>query len=109
MKPPESCGFDINTGEDMFCCSDLNGQSIKEPQKPLFTKNGKPYPCLDQTSHCDRWMKTNPKSCSPYYKDGYIHNSYPFMREVCQESCRKITPNFRSNKCDKVSAVILHF
>ena len=33
--PPESCGFDKNTGEDMFCCSDTS-QRVEKPQPPLF-------------------------------------------------------------------------
>ena len=63
--PPISCGFDILTGEDMFCCKDLNGQTIKEPQRPRFKdKSGKAYPCMDQTPHCKRWA-TKPKACIP--------------------------------------------
>ena len=103
-KPPAYCGFDQNTGADKFCCSDSNpnDKPIKEPQQPLFQKDSKAYPCLDQSSNCERWVKTNPKSCTPKYMDGFSRNSYRFMREVCQESCDKTVPNFRSNKCKKV-------
>ena len=103
-KPPGYCGFDQDTGADKFCCSDFNtnDKPIKEPQQPLFQKDSKAYPCLDQSSNCERWVKTNPKSCTPKYMDGFSRNSYRFMREVCQESCNKTVPNFRSNKCKKV-------
>ena len=114
-KPPGYCGFDLDTGADKFCCSDLdqNDKPIKEPQQPLFQKDSKAYPCADQTLHCERWIETNPESCTPLYVDGFNggvrtprfnQNSYPFMREVCQESCRKNASNFRSNKCEKVTS-----
>ena len=108
-KPPGYCGFDQETGADKFCCSDFNpnDKPIKEPQQPLFQKDSKAYPCLDQSSNCERWVKTNPKSCTPKYMDGYSRNSYRFMREVCQESCNKKVPNFRSNKCKKVNKSLL--
>ena len=107
-KPPEACGYDESTGEDKFCCKDLdvNSQHVNEPQKPLFTdkRTGEAYPCMDQTSHCERWIKINPESCNPDHKNPATGlSSYKFMREVCQESCRKKTTNFRSNKCDNVS------
>ena len=104
-KPPGYCGFD-DTGADKFCCLDLDpsDKPIKEPQQPLFQKDSEAYPCLDQTSYCKTWIKNNPESCTPMIINGFNQNRYPFMREVCQESCRKITSNFRSNKCDKVSS-----
>ena len=105
-KPPGYCGFDQDTGADKFCCSDSdpNDKPIKEPQQPLFQKDSKAYPCSDQTSHCERWIETNAESCTPLYVGEFNQNSYPFMREVCQESCRKIASNFRSNKCEKVTS-----
>ena len=105
-KPPGYCGFDLDTGADKFCCSDLDPRAsrlIKEPQQPLFQKDSEAYPCLDQTTNCEKWIETNPESCTPVYVDGFNNNSYPFMREVCQESCRKTVSNFRSNKCEKVT------
>ena len=105
-KPPGYCGFDLDTGADKFCCSDLDPRGsrlIKEPQQPLFQKDSEAYPCLDQTTNCEKWIETNPESCTPVYVDGFNNNSYPFMREVCQESCRKTVSNFRSNKCEKVT------
>ena len=115
--PPESCGFDLTTGEDKFCCSDLgpNSQLVNKPQKPIFKQNnGKAYPCMDITPKCEQWVKNYPEHCNPDYSSGYSVNRYPFMREVCQESCRKIqesqgapgyfsgTKSFRSNKCENV-------
>ena len=116
--PPESCGFDLTTGEDKFCCTDLgpNSQLVNEPQKPLFKQNdGTAYPCMDYTSKCEEWTRNYPEHCSPdYTPSGYSVNRYPFMREVCQESCRKIqesqgapgyfsgVKSFRSNKCENV-------
>ena len=72
-----------------------------EPQKPLFLNISQAYPCMDQTSHCKRWIETDPRSCDPPPVDSNSFSSYPFMREVCQETCRQKTENFRSNKCDK--------
>ena len=119
--PPESCGFDLTTGEDKFCCSDLgpNSKLVNEPQKPLFKQNdGTAYPCMDHTSKCEEWTRNYPEHCSPdYTPSGYSVNRYPFMREVCQESCRKIqesqgapgyfsgAKSFRSNKCENVRLV----
>ena len=58
---------------------------------------------MDQTSHCEKWAKSNPENCSPKYSSfGQSENRYPFMREVCQESCQGTTNNFRSDKCKKV-------
>ena len=104
--PPESCGFDLSTGEDKFCCADLdlNAKSVENPQLPLFPgTNGKARPCMDQTSNCEKWAKSNPENCSPKYGSlGQSENRYPFMREVCQESCQGATNNFRADKCKKV-------
>ena len=62
--PPEACGYDKSTGEDMFCCSDLdkNSQKVLKAQAPLFTNKTtkQAYSCMDQTSHCERWIKGNP-------------------------------------------------
>ena len=122
--PPESCGFDLTTGEDKFCCTDLgpNSQLVNEPQKPLFKPerhDRTAYPCMDYTSKCEEWTRYYPEHCSPdYTPSGYSVNRYPFMREVCQESCRKIqesqgepgyfsrTKSVRSNKCENVSFFI---
>ena len=78
-KPPTTCAFDEITGEDKFCCQDLgpDRQRVSGPQAPQFSS----YPCIDHTSHCSRWVKNEPKSCSPE------HKSYPFMRESCQKTC----------------------
>ena len=122
--PPESCGFDLITGQDKFCCSDLgpNSKLVNEPQKPIFKQNnGKAYPCIDYTPKCEEWSRNYPEHCSPdYTPSGYSVNRYPFMREVCQESCRKIqksqgapgyfsgVKSYRSNKCENVSFSKLH-
>ena len=116
-SPPESCGFDLTTGEDKFCCNDLgpNSQIVDKSQKPIFKQNnGKAYPCMDNTPKCEEWTKNYPEHCTPDYSSGYSVNRYPFMREVCQESCRKLqefqgapgyfsgAKSFRSNKCENV-------
>ena len=106
-KPPVSCGYDEQSGEDKFCCSDVDENSVlvKNPQEPLFRdkKTGKAYPCMDQTPHCERWVRMNPKSCRPDHKNQNGFTSYPFMREVCQASCHKHKKeHFRTNKCEKV-------
>jgi hypothetical protein len=68
----------------MFCCSDTNGQSITKLQPPQFpTASNEPRPCVDHSTHCKRWAKNYPESCSPG------HNSYIFMREACQSSCKR--------------------
>ena len=92
----------------MFCCTDFGSNRIVKPQSPLFTKNSKPYPCVDHTSHCQRWIRENPNSCSPDHenKDGF--SSYPFMREVCLETCNQKLDNFRSNRCKNVTELLLH-
>ena len=101
----------MTTGEDNFCCKDSGSQPVEKPQDPLFrNQNNQPYPCMDQTSLCKKWIETNPESCSPDYasEETYSYkNSYMFMREVCQESCSKLTNNFRSNKCQNVSEYFL--
>jgi hypothetical protein len=104
--PPKACGFDKATGEDKFCCKDLNQNSerVLEPQKPLFTdkKTGNAYPCMDHTRHCERWIIESPRSCNPRHNNTNGFSSYPFMREVCQETCtKKEKEKFRSNKCEK--------
>jgi len=86
--PPNFCGIDETTGEDMFCCSDKNGQSISDLQPPQFpTASNEPRPCVDHSTHCKRWAKNYPESCSPG------HESYIFMREVCQSSCKRCGDN----------------
>ena len=104
LTPPESCGFDLSTGEDKFCCAHVDKDPVLESQPPLFKdKNGKAYPCMDQTSHCEKWVQKFPENCEPNYDTyGFSENRYPFMREVCQESCHKRSGNFRGNKCEKV-------
>ena len=105
--PPESCGFDKVTGEDKFCCSDLGPEQklVEEPQLPLFLdKNSKAYPCMDQSSHCQKWIENSPGSCIPRFEatHGNARNSYSFMREVCQETCNQKIDSFRSDKCKNV-------
>ena len=86
--PPNYIGINENTGEDMFCCSDINGQTITKPQLPQFpTVSNEPRPCDDYSTHCTRWAKNYPESCSPG------HKSYVFMREVCQSSCKRCGDN----------------
>ena len=58
---------------------------------------------MDHTSHCQRWIKENPNSCNPDHINSKGFSSYPFMREVCPETCNQKVDNFRSNKCRKVS------
>ena len=105
--PPQSCGFDRETGEDKFCCldSDSDNKRIKTPQPPLFKKDSKAYPCVDHTPYCKQWLKNNDFHCTPNYrkdKNNFLRswNSYPFMREVCQESCKtKSDKSYRAKKC----------
>ena len=113
--PPESCGFDKVTGEDKFCCSDLGPEQklVEEPQLPLFLdKNSKAHPCMDQSSHCKKWIENSPGSCTPRFDAtfGNARNSYSFMREVCQETCNQkidsFRDSFRSDKCKKVIVYI---
>ena len=86
--PPNFCGIDETTGEDMFCCSYTNGQSVTELQPPQFpTTSNEARPCDDHSTHCKRWAKNYPDSCSPG------HKSYIFMREVCQSSCKRCGDN----------------
>ena len=106
-KPPLSCGFDLKTGEDNFCCveSDTENPKIEKPQPPLFKKDSKPYPCLDQSSYCKKWLEKEDFHCTPHYRKDKTNftrtwNSYPFMREVCQESCKtKSDKSYRAKKC----------
>ena len=86
--PPNFCGIDETTGEDMFCCSDTNGQSVTKLQPPQFpTASNEARPCVDHSTHCKRWAKNYPESCSPG------HKSYIFMRETCQSSCKRCGDN----------------
>ena len=82
-EPPLSCGFDKQTGEDHFCCteniseeSDIGDHST--PQPPLFYQNGKAWPCVDHTEMCTKWDNNG---CDPK------HESYEFMKYTCMESC----------------------
>ena len=64
---------------------------------------------MDQTSHCEKWVQKFPENCEPNYDaNGFSENRYPFMREVCQESCHKRSGNFRGNKCEKVIEIFEH-
>ena len=94
----------VSTGEDKFCCAHIDKDPVLESQPPLFKdKNEKAYPCMDQTSHCEKWVQKFPENCEPNYDtNGFSENRYPFMREVCQESCHKRSGNFRGSKCEKV-------
>ena len=40
-EPPQSCGYDDSTGEDRFCCAEVqrrDGTYVTKPQPPLFPK-----------------------------------------------------------------------
>ena len=86
-----------NTERWVYCCGSNQGPKV------LKDTNGKARPCMDQTSDCEKWVKSNPENCSPKYNSaGQSENRYPFMREVCQASCQRVTNNFRADKCKKV-------
>ena len=115
-RPPASCGFDLSTGEDKFCCAaqDFESKKIIQPQDPLYTqKNGKAYPCIDFTTYCKQWADDYPQNCYPNYNnESDLMNRYPFMREVCQKSCQEIADKdgkvFRANKCKNVSKYLTY-
>ena len=82
-EPPLSCGFDIQTGEDHFCCTENSSNEFdiedhSTPQPPRFYQNEKVWPCVDLTEMCTKWDK---KGCDPN------HESYEFMKYTCMESC----------------------
>ena len=82
-EPPLSCGFDIQTGEDHFCCTENSSNEFdiedhSTPQPPRFYQNEKAWPCVDLTEMCTKWDK---KGCDPN------HESYEFMKYTCMESC----------------------
>lgn len=77
-NPPDICGHDAKSGEDLFCCSDSRG--VKIPQEAKFKPLAQ---CEDQTEMCEIWGKSHPESCSPG------HKSYPFMREACYKTCKR--------------------
>ena len=104
-EPPTPCGYDKTTGEDKFCCSDLESDYRHQPQPPLFPDPNNPSrarPCIDQTpKHCQRWILANRDSCKPSHRNKLGFSSYEFMREVCQETCSKVVTDFRSGKCNQ--------
>ena len=60
-KPPTFCGVDLATGDDKFCCIDLNKAETEiKPQLPQFPVSGTvstPRPCIDHTSICSQWLQ----------------------------------------------------
>lgn len=83
--PPTYCKLDKATGQDKFCCSDVNDKSpdaLANPRPPQFPrKDGQARPCQDHTPLCKKWARDHPESCQAG------HKSYKFMREACHESC----------------------
>lgn len=75
--PPLYCGWDLQTGEDLFCCE---GPASKPPLKEPQKKYGN-FPCRDYNSYCQDFAKGDYGTCLPG------HPSYPFMRIACMESC----------------------
>merc|ERR1712223_1380586 len=62
--PPTACGY-TNSGEDMVCCSDQDGEKAITPQKPQFRLKEKKnkqrtYPCVDHSWKCFDWVLENP-------------------------------------------------
>ena len=103
--PPTLCGYDVNTGEDKFCCKDLDPSTLRVsmPQSPLFpeTNSGAARPCRDHSPECPRWAETKPDSCDPHPDlddpdsiEASDH-SYEFMREACMESCGRCQDKVR--------------
>ena len=92
-------------------CLGPDQELVEEPQLSLFLdKNSKAHPCMDQSSHCQKWIENSPGSCIPRFeaKFGNARNSYSFMREVCQETCNQrvdsFRDSFRSDKCKQVQS-----
>ena len=80
------CFFYSLEGNERFCCSENQDDGMKvdlTPQPPKFKQdNGKAYECNDHTSHCERWAKDFPDSCT-----NSSHKSFEFMRFSCMKSC----------------------
>ena len=91
--PPTLCGWDVDTGEDKFCCKDLDSGGVSMPQPPLFPDKdtNEARPCRDHSKECPKWAKKKPDSCHPSQEspesDEFLKHSYEFMREGCMESC----------------------
>ena len=76
----------LDGNEVLHCCETQNG-GIKvdlTPQPPKFKlDNGEAYECSDHTSHCERWARDFPQSCT-----NSSHESFEFMRFSCMKSCK---------------------
>ena len=100
--PPKLCGWDLETGEDKFCCKDLDPSTprVNMPQPPMFPEKGsnEARPCRDHSTECPKWAKNRPDSCKPHpdpLSNGSINHSYEFMREACMETCGRCENNVR--------------
>ena len=69
--------------EILYCCENDGIKVDLTPQLPKFTlDNGEAYECNDHTSHCERWARDFPQSCT-----NSSHKSFEFMRFSCMKSC----------------------
>ena len=100
--PPILCGWDLETGEDKFCCKDLDPTTprVNMPQPPMFPEKGsnEARPCRDHSTECPKWAKNRPDSCKPHpdpSSNESINHSYEFMREACMETCGRCENNVR--------------
>lgn len=73
-------------GNDLVCCENQD-DGIKidlTPQPPQFKlENGEAHECSDHTSHCERWARNDPQSCT-----NSSLSSFEFMRFSCMKSCK---------------------
>ena len=100
--PPTLCGWDVDTGEDKFCCKDLDPSTprVFMPQPAIFPEknSNSPRQCRDHSPQCKIWAKNKPDSCKPHPKpDSFeaVDHSYEFMREACMETCGRCKNNVR--------------
>ncbi len=79
--PPNLCGWDSDTGEDLFCCKDVRPEANSEVISQQFGN----FDCLDFHEHCAKILQLNPTSC-----DGDFASN-KFMRVACMKTCNRCT------------------
>ena len=65
--PPTLCGYDVNTGEDKFCCKDLDPSNLRVsmPQSPLFPETNSGSKSVLMTSNS---CSSGPMQCNDITK-----------------------------------------